>query len=239
MLPGVPEALQRLNRSGHLAVIVTNQSVVARGDVTFAGLQRIHTRLTYLLGAAHAYVDRIYVCPHHPDGGFPGEFAELKFACTCRKPATGMVDDACSDLQIDRRASWMVGDTTADMEMGRRAGLRTILVRTGHAGQDGRFPFRPDYVVPDLPAAVSWILDGHPAMVRRMAPVAAAALRARMVVIGGLARTGKSSAAQVLREILADLGRTAHVFPLDSWLKPAAERTEGTGVASRYDLDAM
>jgi uridine kinase len=76
-------------------------------------------------------------------------------------------------------------------------------------------------------------------MVRRMAPVAAAALQARLVVIGGLARTGKSSAAQVLREILADFGRTAHVFPLDSWLKPAAERTEGTGVASRYDLDAM
>ena len=239
LLPGVPEALQRLNRSGHLAVIVTNQAVVARGDLTFAGLKRIHTRLTHLLGARRAYVDRIYVCPHHPEGGFPGEVAELKFACTCRKPATGMVDAACSDLQIDRRSSWMVGDTTADMEMGRRAGLRTILVRTGHAGQDGRFPFRPDYVVPDLPAAVSWILDGHPAMVRRMAPVAAAALQARLVVIGGLARTGKSSAAQVLREILADLGRTAHVFPLDSWLKPAAERTEGTGVASRYDLDAM
>jgi uridine kinase len=76
-------------------------------------------------------------------------------------------------------------------------------------------------------------------MVHRLAPVAAAALQARLVVMGGLARTGKSSAAQVLREILADLGRTAHVFPLDSWLKPAAERTEGTGVAARYDLDAM
>lgn len=239
LLPGVPEALQRLNRSGHLAIIVTNQSVVARGDVTVGGLKRIHTRLTHLLGARHAYVDRIYVCPHHPDRGFPGEVAELKIECSCRKPATGMVDQACRDLQIDRRASWLVGDTTSDMEMGRRAGLRTVLVRTGHAGQDGSFPFRPDYVVPDLPAAVSWILDGHPAMVRRLAPVADAALRARLVVIGGRARTGKSSAAQVLREILADLGRTAHVFPLDSWLKPAAERTEGTGVASRYDLDAM
>jgi histidinol-phosphate phosphatase family protein len=239
LLPGVPEALQRLNRSGHIAVIVTNQSVVARGDATFEGLKRIHTRLTHLLGARHAYVDRIYVCPHHPERGFPGEVPALKIVCSCRKPATGMVDEACRDLQIDRRASWIVGDTTADMEMGRRAGLRTILVRTGHAGQDGRFPFRPDYVVPDLPAAVSWILDGHPAMVRRMAPVAHAALKARLVVIGGPARTGKSSAAQVLREVLADSGRAAHIFPLDSWLKPAAERTEGKGVASRYDLDAM
>jgi uridine kinase len=76
-------------------------------------------------------------------------------------------------------------------------------------------------------------------MRRRLEPVAEAALRARLVVIGGLARTGKSSAAQVLREILADQGRTAHILPLDSWLKPVAERTEGTGVASRYDLETM
>ena len=239
LLPGVPEALQRVNRSGHLAVVVTNQSVVARGDVTHAGLKQIHTRLTHLLGARHAYVDRIYVCPHHPDRGFPGEVSELKIACSCRKPGTGMVDEACRDLQIGRRTSWIVGDTTSDLETGRRAGLRTVLVRTGHAGQDGRFPFRPDYVVPDLSAAISWILDGHPAMRRRLAPVAEAALTARLVVIGGLARSGKSSAAQVLREILADRGRTAHIFPLDSWLKPVAERTEGTGVASRYDLETM
>jgi len=239
LLPGTSDALRRLNRAGRLAVIITNQSVVARGDVTFAGLKKIHTRLTHLLGARHAYVDGIYVCPHHPERGFPGEVPELKLVCSCRKPATGLVDQACRDLQIDRRTSWFVGDTTSDMETGRRAAVRTVLVRTGHAGQDGRFPFQPDYVVPDLPAAVSWILDGHPAMVHRLAPVAAAALQARLVVMGGLARTGKSSAAQVLREILADLGRTAHVFPLDSWLKPAAERTEGTGVAARYDLDAM
>ena len=239
LLPGVSEALQRVNRSGHLAVIVTNQSVVARGGVTFAGLKAIHTRLTHLLGTGGSYVDRIYVCPHHPDRGFRGEVDELKGVCTCRKPATGMVDDACHELQIGRRTSWLVGDTTVDMETGRRAGLRTILVRTGYAGQDGRFPFRPDYVVPDLSAAVSWILDGYPVMRRRLEPVAEAALKARLVVIGGLARTGKSSGAQVLREILADRGRTAHILPLDSWLRPVAERNEGTGVASRYDLEAM
>jgi histidinol-phosphate phosphatase family protein len=239
ILPGVPEALGRLNRSGRLAVVITNQAAIARGDVTFAGLKAIHRRLTHLLGASHAYVDRIYVCPHHPDRGFPGEVPELKISCPCRKPATGLVDRACRELQIDRKSSWFVGDTTSDVETGWRAGIRTILVRTGHAGQDGRFPFRPDYVVPDLAAAVSWILDGHPAMVRRMTPVAAAARRARLVVIGGLARTGKSSAAQILREILADSGQTVHVFPLDSWLKPVAERTEGTGVGARYDLDAV
>ena len=239
LLPGVPAAVQRLNRSGYLSVVVTNQSVVARGDVTMAGLKTIHKRLAHLLGAEGAYLDGIYLCPHHPDRGFPGEVVALKIKCDCRKPGTAMVDEACRDLQIGRRTSWMVGDTTSDMETGRRAGLRTVLVRTGHAGQDGRFPFHPDYVVPDLPAAVSWILAGHPAMRRRLALVADAALEARLVVIGGLARSGKSSAAQVLRELLADSGRTAHIFPLDSWLKPVAERTEGTGVGSRYDLEAM
>jgi uridine kinase len=94
-------------------------------------------------------------------------------------------------------------------------------------------------VVTDLGAAVSWILDGHPALVRRMAPVALAALPARLVLVGGLARAGKSSAAQVLKEIMSAFGRTAHLMPLDSWLKPVFERTEGTGVAARYDVDSM
>lgn len=239
LLPTVPEALQRLNRSGRLSVVITNQSVVARGDLTITGLKRIHTRLAHLLGMAHAYVDALYFCPHHPDRGYPGEIPELKVACDCRKPETGLVDRACRDLQIDRAASWFVGDTTVDVETGRRAGLRTVLIRTGYAGQDDRFPFRPDYVVPNLGTAVSWILEGHAAMSERLSSVADAAFRARLAVIGGLARTGKSSAAQVLREILQARGRTVHVLPLDSWLKPAAERAEGTGVAARYDVNAM
>lgn len=239
LLPGVPEALRRLNRAGYLAVVITNQSVVARGDVTAAGLERIHSRLTHLLGLRHAYLDRIYACPHHPQRGFPGEVPELKMVCDCRKPATGSIDAACRDLEIGRTASWFVGDATSDVETGRRAGLRTILVRTGHAGQDGRYPVRPDYVVTDLAAAVSWMLDGHPALLRRITPVALAALPARLVLVGGLARAGKGFAAQVLKESMAAFGRTAHLMPLDSWLKPTSERAEGTGVTARYDVDAM
>lgn len=239
LLDGAAEAVRRLNRTGHLAVVVTNQSVVARGDVTLAGLDRIHARLDHLLGGGHAYLDRIYACPHHPDRGFPGEVAELKIVCGCRKPATGSIDAACRDLHIGRSQSWLIGDTTADMETGRRASLRTVLVRTGHAGQDGRFPFSPDYVVTDLAAAVSWILEGHPALHARMAPVVTAAAGARMVVIGGLARAGKSSAAQVLKEAISGLGRTAHVIAIDSWLKPVARRSEATGVAARYDVEDM
>jgi D,D-heptose 1,7-bisphosphate phosphatase len=239
LLDGTAEAVRRLNRTGYLAVVVTNQSVVARGDVTLAGLDRIHAQLEHLLGNGHAYLDRIYACPHHPDRGFPGEVVELKILCDCRKPATGSIDAACRDLMIGRSGSWLIGDTTSDMETGRRANLRTVLVRTGHAGQDGRFPFNPDYVVTDLAAAVGWILEGHPTLLGRMAPVAAAAADARLVAIGGLARTGKSSAAQVLKEAVSALGRTAHVIAIDSWLKPVARRSEATGVTARYDVEDM
>jgi histidinol-phosphate phosphatase family protein len=239
LLDGVGAAIRRLNVTGRLAVVITNQSVVARGEVTLEGLRSIQARMDHLLVEGGAYVDAAYTCPHHPDRGFPGEVAALKVECDCRKPRTGLLDAACRDLMIDRRVSWLVGDTTSDVETGRRAGVKTILVRTGHAGNDGKFPFRPDYVVPDLPAAVSWILEGHAVVCRRMAPVAAAAVGARLVVIGGHARSGKSSAAQVLKEATAALGRTAHVLSLDSWLKPADERAEGAGVMSRFDIAAL
>ena len=239
LLEGSSAAVRRINHAGCLAVVVTNQAVVARGDVTKEALARIHIRLKHRLAAAGAYLDAIYVCPHHPDSGFAGEVPGLKIACDCRKPGTGMIDAACRDFAVDRARAGLVGDTTSDLETGRRAGLKTVLVRTGCAGQDGKHAFRPDYIAPDLGAAASWILEGHPLMCRRAAPVVVAALDARLLVIGGLARSGKSFLAQVVKEGIQAFGRTAHVLPLDSWLKPRGKRAEGTGVAARFDLDRL
>lgn len=238
LIPGSGEAIRRLNRAGLLTVVVTNQAVIARGDLTFEGLDRVHARLEHLLGESRAYIDRFYACPHHPDRGFDGEVTELKIACRCRKPGTALIEMAQHDLDIDIGASWLVGDTTSDIEAGRRAGLRAILVRTGHAGADGRCPFRPDYVTMDLAAAVGWILEGHTVMRSRLADAARACRDARVVLIGGLARSGKSSVAQVLRELLNEEGGTAHVLSLDAWLKPNTARAEGTGVHARFDLEA-
>jgi len=239
LLDGAADAVRRINRTGRLAIVVTNQPAVARGNLTPAGLEHIHRKLKGMLGRQGAYLDAIFACPHHPDSGFPGEVRELKMECDCRKPRTGLIDAACRDLAIDRGTSWMVGDTTSDIEAGRRAGLRTILVRTGHAGQDGKFLFRPDYVVSDLEAAIAWILDGHPQISRQTAPIAVAALDSRVVLIGGLARSGKSFVAQVLKESVQAFGRTAHVLSLDSWLKPQGERAEGKGVMARFDVDRL
>ncbi len=238
LLEGVGEAVRRLNRSGTLAVCVTNQPVLARGDVSAVGMQAIHARLDQLLGDCHAFLDRLYLCPHHPDRGFPGEVIGLKIRCDCRKPATGLIDRAVRDLRISRRDSWMVGDTTSDIRAGRDAGLRTILVRTGHAGRDAKDVVAPDYVMPDLAAAVDWVLEGYASTLRALLPVVPAALDARIVLIGGPARVGKTTAAQCLSEHLHALGRTAHVISLDGWLRPHEQRPEGDGVLLRYDLDA-
>jgi histidinol-phosphate phosphatase family protein len=239
LLPGVAAAVRRLNRNGTLAVVVTNQPVVARGDITVEGLARVHARFESQLGAEGAFIDGLYFCPHHPDKGFLGEVPELKRSCFCRKPEPGLIDQACRDLNIDRRDSWMIGDTTSDIEAGRRAGIRTILLRTGYAGSDAKHAVKPDYICPDLPDAVEWVLDGHADMTRRMAQIAVTACSgARIVLIGGLARAGKSFAAQVLKELLHALGRKAHVVSLDGWLKPKDQRSEGTGVCERYELTA-
>ncbi|MBU3599651.1 HAD-IIIA family hydrolase [Polynucleobacter sp. 30F-ANTBAC] len=237
LLPGTAAAIRRLNCSGTLAVVVTNQPVVARGDVSIEGLRNIHARMESQLGAEGAFIDSLYFCPHHPDKGFPGEIVELKGCCNCRKPEPGLIDKACSDLGIGRQDSWMVGDATSDVEAGRRAGVRTILLRSGHGGADAKYAVRPDYTAPDLADAIDWILSGHADLTRRLAPIAIEVSHGcRLVLIGGLARTGKSYAAQVLKELLHMLGRKAHVISLDGWLKPKSERREGIGVRSRYDL---
>jgi histidinol-phosphate phosphatase family protein len=238
LLEGSGDAVRRLNRAGRLAVVVTNQPVVGRGDVSLDGLERIHARLEALLGQHGAYLDAIRFCPHHPDKGFPGEVAALKVRCTCRKPATGLIDEACREFQIDRSQSWLIGDSSSDIEAGRKAGLKTILLRTGHAGADDKHALRPDYTMLDLHDAVQWILVDHQRMCEKLTAVLGEAMRARLVLIGGLSRAGKSTAAQVLKEMLRASGRTAHVVSLDSWLQPKEHRAESGGVVARYRLDA-
>jgi D,D-heptose 1,7-bisphosphate phosphatase len=158
LIPGAGPALKALRQAGFRLVLVTNQPVIARGEATEAQVAAIHRRLEWELGQEGAYLDGLYLCPHHPDGGFPGERAELKMVCDCRKPATGLVDLACEALHVDRAGSWMIGDQTRDLELARRAGLRSVLVRTGAAGADGQFAATPDFTSDDIAAAAALIL---------------------------------------------------------------------------------
>jgi D,D-heptose 1,7-bisphosphate phosphatase len=160
LIPGVGPALRSLREAGFLLIVLTNQAVIARGEASEADVARIHRHLEWELGKLGAYLDAVYLCPHHPDGGFAGERPELKIVCDCRKPAPGLALQACRDFDIDPAASWMIGDHTRDIEMARRAGLRSILVRTGHAGADGAFDVRPEHVADDLAAAADIIAAG-------------------------------------------------------------------------------
>jgi D,D-heptose 1,7-bisphosphate phosphatase len=159
LLPGVAEALHKLNHGGWRAVLVTNQPVVAKGWTSEAELQNIHNKLETLLGREHAFLDRIYFCPHHPDKGFPGERVDLKIDCDCRKPKSGMLRSAVKDLNIDLRQSWMIGDTTTDLQTAKNAGVKSILVRTGSAGKDGKYDAQPDFTFDTLNQAVDFVLS--------------------------------------------------------------------------------
>lgn len=139
LLPGIGEAIRLLNRMGFLVIVVTNQPVIARGEITPEQLEEIHRKMETLLGAEGAYVDAIYYCPHHPDSGFAGEIPELKKVCDCRKPKPGMLLRAADDYHIDLAASWMVGDQKMDIQAGKNAGCRAVGV-WGAQGEDGTFP---------------------------------------------------------------------------------------------------
>lgn len=158
LLPGVAEAIAKINASSYLAIIATNQPVIARGEVTFQELDEIHKKMETELGKGGSYLDDIFFCPHHPDKGYQGEVAELKMYCDCRKPKIGMLIEAAEKYNIDYNESWYIGDTTMDIQTGKNAGIRTILVQTGQAGQDGKYDAMPDYIAENLLAAVTYIL---------------------------------------------------------------------------------
>lgn len=135
LIPGVAEAIGKINGSGYLAIVVTNQPVIARGEVTIPELLNIHSKMETLLGHEGVFVDAIYYCPHHPHKGYEGEIPELKIDCDCRKPKPGMLLQAAKDYNIDLAASWMVGDGENDVKAGIAAGCNTAMIGQGDFGQ--------------------------------------------------------------------------------------------------------
>ena len=131
LIEGVSDAIKHINQSGYLAIVVTNQPVIARGEVTWDELHEIHKKMETFLGKDGAYIDGLYICPHHPDKGFEGERPEYKFDCECRKPKPGLLMQAANDFNIDLSLSFMIGDSQRDVEAGRNAGCQdSILVET-------------------------------------------------------------------------------------------------------------
>ena len=153
LLPGVEDAIRRINASGFLAIVATNQPIIARGEVMAVQLDEIHSKMETLLGRSGAYIDGLYYCPHHPDGGFEGEVPELKIQCGCRKPKPGMLYQAAEEFHIDLAASLMVGDSINDIQCGISAGCSTVLI-----GKNSQY-FGQDYTASSLSEAVHIILE--------------------------------------------------------------------------------
>ena len=238
LIPGVAEAVRLLNHAGLLTIVVTNQSAVARGELTEPELTRIHRKLQTLLEEHGAHLTAIYHCPHHPDTDLPNGCPDLITECNCRKPAIGMIEQAVDDLSIDLPSSWMIGDTTTDLQTARNAGIRSVLVRTGYGGRDGRWRIRPDYEFFDLAEAAKFIVERHTRLLDQARTRLPACEPGSFVAIGGLARSGKSTWASILSEVLAERGQRAVILPLDCWLRSVADRPPGD-VMGRYDLEEI
>ena len=128
LIDGTCEGVKKINRSEYLAIVITNQPVIARGEVKVEELNEIHNKLETLLGNEGAYIDAIYYCPHHPDSGFEGEIKELKVDCYCRKPKPGLLFKAAEEFNIDLNNSWMIGDSESDVKAGKAAGCKCIKI---------------------------------------------------------------------------------------------------------------
>ena len=152
LLPGVTQAIKKINESDYLCIVVTNQPIIAKGFITLGDMEMINKKMETLLGKEGAYLDGIYFCPHHPEKGFLGEVPELKIDCSCRKPKPGMILKAREEFNIDLSLSWMIGDSIADMSAGKSAGCKTIMVREKSCPT-------ADYQKANLTEAVQFIME--------------------------------------------------------------------------------
>ena len=151
--PRAIEAIRLINAAGMKAVVITNQSGIARGYITEDFVRSVHERINELLGAEGARIDGFYFCPHHPIHGN----GIYKQDCNCRKPKPGLLLQAAAEMDIDLARSYMIGDMLKDIEAGKKAGAKGILVKTGYGSAIVRTDM-PAYIAEDILDAVQWIM---------------------------------------------------------------------------------
>lgn len=141
VFPYVPECIRQIQEKGYYAIVVTNQSGVARGLFTEEALQEMNDILR-----KQTNVDAIFYCPHHPEG----KIEKYRKKCNCRKPQTGMFEAACREFAIDLQNSLIVGDRAGDILAGQAAGIKTVLVESGYGTARLEEAVAPDYIMKDL-----------------------------------------------------------------------------------------
>ncbi|MBS1486947.1 MAG: HAD-IIIA family hydrolase [Bacteroidetes bacterium] len=217
-------AVKKINDSNYLAIVATNQSVIARGKISEDDLRAIHNKLDTVLGRDHAKLDAIYYCPHHPDKGFAGESTNYKIDCHCRKPKPGMLLDAAKNFNINLSESYFIGDAERDIEAGQRAGVTTVGVMTGKGMMGSRL--RPDYFFRNLSDAVDFIIDEPYKQlfdqVKEM--TTRSGKKPFVILLGGNTRSGKSSLATYLTKRFTKEKQSVLQINLDDWILHSKER---------------
>lgn len=145
------EAIKFFNSLGLHVVVVSNQSVVARGMLSEEKLLKINDILYERLVRKGAEISAIYSCPHHPEG----TVKRYSIHCECRKPETLMFKRAVSDFATTLKKASLVGDMTSDIKVGENLAIPSILVKTGYGGTDGRYDVKPDFQAKNLLAAAN------------------------------------------------------------------------------------
>jgi mannose-1-phosphate guanylyltransferase / phosphomannomutase len=247
LVAGAGTAVADAHAAGWLTVAVTNRPQVARGDISFDDLDAILGRLEALLAEHRGVLDRIYVCPHHPDRGFAGEVAALKLACECRKPGALLFRRAMEELPIDRERSMTIGDSLRDIGAARAAGVWAYGVRTGHGCRDAaRYPGGaeaapvPDLMFDDVRDAVRFGLT-YQALAEPLVQAIRERGAGRPVIVGicGRSRAGKSVVAHGLVRALKEAGTDCLHVRLDDWIMPAAERGPHDTAEIRNRVDRL
>jgi len=237
LLPDTPRAIRKINESAFLAVVATNQSVVARNLCSVSDIEAIHNKMETLLGRERAKLDAIYYCPHHPDKGYPEENAQYKIDCACRKPKTGLIDTATKDFNIDISGSFFIGDSWRDIASGKNAGATTVGLRTGYGCKDGKL--EPDYFFDTLYEAAAFIIE-EPFKeyfdVVYSKFIQTKDKRPYIIAIGGNSRSGKTVLARYLHQRLNKLGTKGMVISLDNWLLSHEKRKQEYDVYDRFQL---
>jgi D-glycero-D-manno-heptose 1,7-bisphosphate phosphatase len=129
LIPGAAAAVKRINDAGVPAIVVTNQSGIARGIFKEEDYEAVRRHFESLLEAEGAHIDASYYCPHHPS---------VAPACDCRKPATQMFEDAIRDFKLDPKNVAYIGDRWRDVVASKKLGGRGILITSHMTTDDDR-----------------------------------------------------------------------------------------------------
>ena len=203
---GVEHAIAKINSSEFLALCVTNQAVIARGELNIDGLNNVHNKMETLLGRSGAYLDDILFCPHHPDSGFVGEISELKISCICRKPRSGMLETFSKMYNIDNSISFMIGDRFSDVLAGNQVGAMSILLASGAKDKQDQYMVRPFLVLANLNESVQFVIEAY----QRVAAITKQIVNlvkenTNIIFIGGTCGLTRIAVASVLQRSLENV----------------------------------